>query len=81
MVRPKAPAERPQRLAVLSEAPRGHIVCRVCGRIAEVPLDTGSQLMLEQLAMRRPDGWSVDLVSFSLTGACARCRQGRRASP
>ena len=61
---------------VLGEPPHSHIVCKVCGRIADVPLDTQDALTLERMARRRPDGWSVDLVAFSLTGACARCREG-----
>lgn len=64
-------------LAVLSEPPRAHIVCRVCGRISPVPLETEQELLLERLALSRPDGWTVDRISFSLTGACARCREGR----
>jgi Fe2+ or Zn2+ uptake regulation protein len=63
-------------LTVLSEPPHAHVVCRVCGRIADVPLDTNDALVLEQMAGRRPDGWSVELIAFSLTGACARCREG-----
>jgi len=61
---------------VLSEPPHAHVVCRVCGRIANVPLDTEGSLLLERLARQRPEGWSVDLISFSLTGACERCRRG-----
>jgi len=64
---------------VLTEPPHAHIVCRVCGRIADVPLETHDALLLEQMASRRPDGWSVDLIAFSLTGACARCREGPTA--
>jgi Fe2+ or Zn2+ uptake regulation protein len=62
--------------SVLTEPPHAHIVCRACGRIAPFPLDTESELRLERLATRRPEGWSVELISFSVTGACARCRMG-----
>ncbi len=61
---------------MLAEPPRSHIVCRVCGRIASVPLETEALLELERLSRQRPDGWNVDQISLSLTGACARCRQG-----
>jgi Fe2+ or Zn2+ uptake regulation protein len=63
------------RFPLLLEPPHAHVVCRVCGRIASVPLDTDGSLLLERLARQRPDGWTVDLISFSLTGACERCRQ------
>lgn len=61
---------------MLAEAPHAHIVCRVCGRIAPLPLDTESALRLEGIADGHPEGWSVELVAFSVTGACPRCREG-----
>ncbi|HXQ93806.1 MAG TPA: hypothetical protein VN864_01350 [Thermoplasmata archaeon] len=72
-------APTPGGITVLSEPPHAHVVCRVCGRIADVPLDTHDELVLEQMAGRRPEGWSVELIAFSLTGACARCREGPAA--
>ncbi len=60
----------------LGEDPRGHIVCRVCGRIQSVELTELDRHLLTQLAAQHPDGWSVDRIAFSLTGACLRCREG-----
>ena len=62
--------------SVLAEPPHAHIVCRVCGRIAALPLDTDTALRLERIAEVRPSGWSADLIAYSVTGACPRCRQG-----
>lgn len=74
---PPAPTRAaPARLVVLTEPPHAHIVCRQCGRIAQIPLDTQSELRLEELAGARPDGWTVDLIAYSITGACVRCREG-----
>ena len=78
LARSAAP-ERPRPL--LEEPPHGHIVCRGCGRIAVLALDTEEELRLEAISRSAPDGWSVDLVAFSLTGACPRCRQGPTAPP
>ena len=75
---PGSVPKEPGRLTVLAEPPHAHIVCRVCGRIATVALDTQATLVLEHIAQQRPEGWTVDQISFSLTGACARCRQGTR---
>ncbi|HXY46470.1 MAG TPA: hypothetical protein VEK13_01040 [Thermoplasmata archaeon] len=60
----------------LLEDPHSHIVCRVCGRIQRIELTELDRHLLTELAMRHPDGWSVDGISFSLTGACQRCREG-----
>jgi hypothetical protein len=69
---------RPPRVARvdLAEDPHAHVVCRVCGRIQRIELTELDRLLLTQLAERHPDGWSVDGVAFSLTGACQRCREG-----
>ena len=63
----------------LLEDPHSHIVCRVCGRIQRIELTELDRHLLTELAMRHPDGWSVDGISFSLTGACQRCREGPSA--
>jgi hypothetical protein len=68
------PPDAPRPL--LAERPHAHIVCRGCGRIAPLNLDLDEELRLEAIARASPDGWSVDLVAFSLTGTCPRCRQG-----
>jgi Fe2+ or Zn2+ uptake regulation protein len=63
----------------LAEPPHAHIVCRQCGRISSVDLANEERELLVALAARHPDEWSVDGISFSLTGACPRCRRGPRA--
>ena len=60
----------------LLEDPHSHIVCRVCGRIQRLELTELDRHFLTEMASRHPDGWSVDGISFSLTGACRRCREG-----
>lgn len=35
--------------------------------------------LLSELAGRRPDGWSVERIAFSVAGACQRCREGSSA--
>ncbi|MGA8303601.1 MAG: hypothetical protein WA547_02465 [Thermoplasmata archaeon] len=60
----------------LGEDPHAHIVCRNCGRIQTLELTELDRHLLTELATRHPDGWSVDGVAFSATGACRRCREG-----
>jgi Fe2+ or Zn2+ uptake regulation protein len=60
----------------LIEDPHSHIVCRVCGRIQRIELNELDRHLLTELAAQHPDGWNVDGVAFSLTGACQRCREG-----
>lgn len=59
-----------------TDDPHSHIVCHVCGRIQTVELSELDRHLLTELAALRPDGWSVDRIAFSLTGACRRCREG-----
>jgi len=75
---PVAPPARPPRgvRVELREAAHAHIVCRVCGRIQPVELTELDRHFLEELAGRAPDGWAVDGIAYSLTGACRRCREG-----
>jgi Fe2+ or Zn2+ uptake regulation protein len=61
---------------VEAEDPHSHIVCQVCGRIQTVELSELDRHLLTELAALRPDGWSVERIAFSLTGACRRCREG-----
>ena len=63
----------------LAEDPHAHVVCRVCGRIQRFELTELDRHLLTELAMRHPEGWSVDGIAFSLTGACQRCREGPSA--
>ncbi|HTS33686.1 MAG TPA: hypothetical protein VMI55_07120 [Thermoplasmata archaeon] len=63
----------------LLEPPHSHIVCRSCGRISRLELQDAERQLLVALAAQHPAGWSVDGISFSLTGACGRCREGSRA--
>jgi len=73
------PRPTPVPFVRLTEAPHAHIVCRHCGRISTVELESAERELLVALASRHPDDWSVDGIAFSLTGACPRCRQGPRA--
>ncbi|HTT15498.1 MAG TPA: hypothetical protein VMG81_06985 [Thermoplasmata archaeon] len=72
---PPSAAPRVVRVA-LREGAHAHIVCRVCGRIQSVELTELDRHFLEEIAGRHPDGWSVDGIAYSLTGACRRCREG-----
>ena len=72
---PPPAAERVVRVD-LGEAPHAHIVCRNCGRIQAIELTELDRHLLSELAMRHPDGWSVEGIAFSATGACRRCREG-----
>jgi len=63
----------------LGEDPHAHIVCRSCGRIQLVELTELDRHLLTELAASHPDGWSVDGIAYSLTGACRRCREGPAA--
>jgi len=60
----------------LSEDPHAHVVCRVCGRIQGLELTELDRHLLTELAALHPEGWSVQQIAFSLTGACRRCREG-----
>jgi Fe2+ or Zn2+ uptake regulation protein len=73
-----APAIRIERAGGvdLAEAPHAHVVCRVCGRIQGLELNELDRHLLTELAALHPDGWSIDGIAFSLTGACRRCREG-----
>jgi len=48
----------------------------VCGRIQRIELTELDRHVLTEMAGRSPDGWAVDGIAFSLTGACLRCREG-----
>jgi len=72
------PAERVVRVE-LGEDPHAHIVCRNCGRIQGIELTELDRHLLTELARQHPDGWSVDGIAFSATGACRRCREGPTA--
>ena len=81
--RPTAkPSPRPLERVVrvqLGEEPHAHIVCRNCGRIQGIEMTELDRHVLTELAARHPDGWSVDGIAFSATGACRRCREGPAA--
>lgn len=69
----------PPRVASLPEPPHAHLVCRSCARILELPMEFDDQQTLESLLLRAPAGWVIDSITVSVTGACARCRQGPSA--
>jgi len=76
---PRVPPEvgaGPRSRVSLNEDPHAHIVCRVCGRIQPVPLSELDLHLLTRLAEEHTEGWSVDGIAYSLTGACRRCREG-----
>jgi Fur family ferric uptake transcriptional regulator len=47
-----------------------HLVCRLCGEVAEAPTDLLSPLAHE---LRQGRGFSVDIGHVALFGLCARC--------
>ncbi|MCI4326574.1 MAG: hypothetical protein L3K16_02925 [Thermoplasmata archaeon] len=65
----------------LATAPTGHLVCRSCGRIVRLELAEGDGPNLAAFADRRPDGWSAESVSLTVTGLCAACRAGPAPPP
>jgi Fe2+ or Zn2+ uptake regulation protein len=81
--KPPPPPREPRSVRVpsvnLVEDPHAHVVCRACGRIQRIELTELDRHLLTELAARHPEGWSVDGVAFSLTGACQRCREGPAA--
>jgi hypothetical protein len=60
----------------LVEPPHVHAVCRNCGRIADVDLRSSDLEGLKALSDQRPLGWTVERLTFSLTGLCPRCSAG-----
>lgn len=75
---PVVPGSVPSGVALakpLPETPHGHLICHRCGRIAELELTELDRHFLTELSDRRPKDWSIDGVTFSLTGACPRCRR------
>jgi hypothetical protein len=63
------------------ERPRMQAVCRQCGRILEIPLELSDLRVLADFARRAPEGWQVEGLSFTLAGACRRCREGLAVRP
>jgi Fe2+ or Zn2+ uptake regulation protein len=61
------------------DRPHSQAVCRSCGRIVEVALTLEELRGLSDLTERAPSGWRVDGLSFTLMGACRRCREGSPA--
>lgn len=61
------------------ERPHSQAVCRSCGRILELSLSLDELGLLSRLAERIPDGWRADGISFTVTGECRACQQGRRS--
>jgi hypothetical protein len=77
--RPKAPAAPtppgPGPTTLLAP-PTGHAVCRVCGRIVRLALAPTDGPNLEAFLDRRPDGWSAQGISLTVTGLCPNCLLG-----
>jgi hypothetical protein len=68
-----APSPGPARLRA---PPTGHAVCRGCGRILRLALALDDGPNLEAFLDRRPDGWSAEGVTLTLTGLCPTCQTG-----
>lgn len=81
-VRRRSPARRSRAPPPAVSVPSGpgpahtHIVCRRCARISHLALTLEDLASLTSLVERRPRGWSVDGISYSLTGVCPRCAAG-----
>jgi Fe2+ or Zn2+ uptake regulation protein len=63
----------------LRAAPTGHAVCRGCGRILRLALALTDGPNLEAFLDRRPDGWSAEGISLTVTGLCPTCQSGGMA--
>ena len=57
-----------------TDLPHVHAVCRRCGRIADVELNSDELGALQAFAHQRPVDWTVEGITFSITGTCPRCR-------
>lgn len=68
-----SPSPGPARLRA---PPTGHAVCRGCGRILRLALAIPDGPNLEAFLDRRPDGWSAEGVTLTITGVCPSCRTG-----
>lgn len=78
---PVVPGSVPEGVAVNippPETPHGHLICHRCGRIAELELTELDRHLLMETSRKRPDGWEIDGVTFSLTGTCPECRRKSR---
>lgn len=78
---PVVPGSVPEGVAMTTpppETPHGHLICHRCGRIAELELTELDRHLLTELSHRRPEGWEIGGVTFSLTGTCARCSKASR---
>ncbi|MCI4332218.1 MAG: hypothetical protein L3K01_00575 [Thermoplasmata archaeon] len=67
------PAPGPARLRA---PPTGHAVCRGCGRIVRLALAIADGPNLEAFPDRRPDGWTAEGVTLTVTGVCPSCQTG-----
>jgi Fe2+ or Zn2+ uptake regulation protein len=93
--RPKAPTETRSALAgvlgpqggaggptaYLPPQPTAHAICRRCGRIVRVPIPAAEVAELQSFVDRRPDGWSIEGMSFSFTGTCPTCQALQSVGP
>jgi len=52
-----------------------HIVCKVCGRVTDVP-DLGLGAAIGEI--QRRTGWHVETHRLELYGRCPSCHEGRR---
>ena len=50
----------------------GHLVCKTCGAIVEMPAATLTRM---RRTLLRQTGFTIDADRFALSGICARCAQ------
>lgn len=48
-----------------------HLVCRVCGAVAESPAQVADDLVAE---LARAHGFAADMTHMAIQGECAQCR-------
>jgi hypothetical protein len=75
-VRSASPARTEPGRVALRAPPTGHAVCRGCGRILRLALALTDGPNLEAFLDRRPDGWSAEGITLTVTGLCPTCQSG-----
>jgi Fe2+ or Zn2+ uptake regulation protein len=76
--KPAAPREEHAVRVYVPPEATAHAICRRCGRIVRVAVSPEEVAQLNAFADRRPDGWTVEGMTFSFTGLCSTCRGARR---
>lgn len=55
-----------------------HLICRVCGRVVDVPCATGAAPCLTAV---NPQGYEIDEAEVAYWGRCPDCQSADRAAP